>query len=91
MYVYNDTMTRTGERLLAFIREYQDTHGKPPTVREMAAGVGVSSTSTIDRWIKIYLESGQLVRIGEPGTACNVRVPDKVTPGSPAESGERPD
>ena len=71
-------MVDTGERLLQFIREYQDENGKPPTVRQMAAGIGVASTSTVDRWIKIYLETGQLERIGEPGSACSIRVPRKI-------------
>lgn len=70
-------MTRTGERILHFISEYQAENGKPPTHRAIMRGVGLKSPSSVQYWINIYIESGQLVRIGEEGDACNVRVPNR--------------
>jgi repressor LexA len=38
---------QTRDRVLEFIRSYLGEHGYPPTVREIAIAVGVTSTSTV--------------------------------------------
>lgn len=53
-------MTRTGERIIHFIKEYQAEHSHPPTVREIQTGIGMKSASTIHRWLIIYRSQGVL-------------------------------
>ncbi|MDQ1301748.1 MAG: repressor LexA, partial [Chloroflexota bacterium] len=35
------------ERILAFIRQYGDERGFPPTIREIGKAVGITSTSVV--------------------------------------------
>jgi repressor LexA len=63
---------RTGERILYFIKQFQDEHGFPPTTREITAGVGMNSTSTIHRWLKIYASQNVVSWI--PGQARTVQI-----------------
>ena len=58
-----------------FIIQYIEEHGYSPTVREIASGIGVKSSGTIQFHLKRMLESGQLesdVGIGFPRA---IRVP----------------
>ena len=41
----------TGERLLDYIRQYIDDHGYSPSVRNMADGCDISSTSVVEYWM----------------------------------------
>jgi repressor LexA len=50
------------ERMLQFISEYMDDHGRPPTVREIGEAVGISSTSVVDYNLKILEREGHLKR-----------------------------
>ncbi len=49
------------EELLKFIKDYVDTNGYPPTVREMCHAVKVTSTSTISYYLN-KLESSGLIK-----------------------------
>lgn len=42
-------MTKTRDLILSFIRDYISAHGYAPTLREIGAGVGLSSTSTVSQ------------------------------------------
>ena len=48
------------EEILAFITEYTDGHGFPPTVREVAAGVGLSSPGSVKWRIDAMRDKGLL-------------------------------
>lgn len=48
--------------ILAFIEEHLDTHGYPPTVREIGQGVGLASPSTVHRHLEKLEEGGHLRR-----------------------------
>lgn len=63
------------EEILRYITGYIQEHGYPPSVREIAEGVGVSSTDTVNRHIKEMLISGMLETDAEPGAARALRVP----------------
>ncbi len=41
-------LTKRQREILEFIRTFVDEHGFPPTVREIQAGLGISSTSVVD-------------------------------------------
>lgn len=59
-------MAKSGERqqqILKFIETYTAAHGYPPTVRDICAGVGLSSTSTVHGHLT-RLESKGLISKG---------------------------
>ncbi|MCS7051781.1 MAG: transcriptional repressor LexA [Thermomicrobium sp.] len=54
-------LTKRQQDILAFIRSFIDEHGYPPTVREIQAGLGISSTSVVDYNLNV-LEYLRLIR-----------------------------
>lgn len=48
--------------ILAFIEDHVERHGYPPTVREIGAGVGLASPSTVHRHLEKLEEGGHLRR-----------------------------
>lgn len=50
------------QRIVRFIREYLDEHGRPPTVREIGLAVGISSTSVVDYNLRVLERDGRLRR-----------------------------
>ncbi|MER6230944.1 MULTISPECIES: helix-turn-helix domain-containing protein [unclassified Streptomyces] len=52
--------TATQERILAFIRKTIEDTGEAPTVREIAAGAGLRSPSTVHYHLGRLEESGHL-------------------------------
>lgn len=53
-------MTPRQQSILNFIRDYP--HQYPPTVREIGAGVGLSSSSTVHHHINKLVEMGLIER-----------------------------
>ena len=49
------------DRILAFLRTYMTEHDYPPTIRDIQAGCGISSTSVVDYNLKA-LETRGLIR-----------------------------
>ena len=58
------------------IIEYINKHGYSPTVREIGKMVGLKSTSSVHRHLRIMFETGMLETDGEFGTARSIRVPE---------------
>ncbi len=52
-------------RILAFIRQYGDEHGFPPTIREIGKAAGISSTSVVKYNLERLEEKGKLERSDE--------------------------
>ena len=52
-------------RILAFIRSYLEEHHYPPTIREIGAAVGISSTSVVKYNLERLQEKGYLDRSEE--------------------------
>jgi repressor LexA len=50
------------ERILAFVGDHSDEHGYPPTIREIAEAVSISSTSVVDYHLKALQTKGYLER-----------------------------
>ena len=46
--------------ILEFVRRYLQEQSRPPTLREIAQGVGVQSTSTVDHHINRLVDRGYL-------------------------------
>ena len=55
------------QQILDFINEYSVSNGYPPSVREICAGVGLSSPSSVHDYIKRLEEKGLLIK-GESKT-----------------------
>ena len=87
--------------MLKFIREFVHRHGYPPSIRDIAAAVGISSTSVVDYNLRILEKEGYLRRapdvsrglellaeIGEPQPSRVVEVPivGRIAAGEPIEA-----
>jgi repressor LexA len=59
------TLSERQERILAFIRQFGDEHGYPPTIREIGRAVGISSTSVVKYNLERLEEKGKLERSDE--------------------------
>ena len=66
-------LTRRQRDMLAFIVRHVDEHGVPPTIREIGAAVGGTSTSGIDAHLPRLQDRG-LIRRGEPFASRSITV-----------------
>ena len=103
----NKKLTRKQEEVLAFIKKYIVKHGYPPSVREICAGLGLSSPATVHTHLNQLQIRGAISKgegkfrtinvLGEnefaPKDEELVKVPllGKITAGSPIEAIENPD
>lgn len=55
--------------VLDFVRGFYADHGFPPTMREVAAGVGLRSISTVSGHMQVLAGRGYLVRF-DSGARC---------------------
>ncbi len=62
----------TGERVLDFVCQFIKSHGFPPSVREIAQGVGLGSTSVVDYHLSALEREGRIERT--PGIARGLRL-----------------
>lgn len=101
-----DKLTKRQEDTLQFVKEYMISHGYPPTVREIALALNVSSPATIQAHLdgltdKGYIKKGsnknrtiELMVENEfaPKNEQIVEVPllGRITAGSPIEAIENP-
>jgi repressor LexA len=87
------------ERIIQFIREFRARHGYPPTVREIGAAAGISSTSVVDYNLNILEKAGIIKRdreisrgidlLGEAGemqSAFSVPIVGQIAAGQPIEA-----
>ena len=63
------------ERILKFIVSYIKGHGYSPTVREICEGVGLKSTSSVQRHLLRMFNEGVLETDTEIGAPRAIRVP----------------
>lgn len=75
----NKTTTEQGhetrKRIYDFVVDYIQEHGYPPTVREIADGVYLTSTSSVHSHLLQMLESGTLETDAKNGSPRAIRVP----------------
>lgn len=68
-------------QIYGFIIRYLKQHGYPPSVREIGAGVGLSSTSSVHHHLKAMIDTGMLETDAEFGSPRALRVPGmKILP-----------
>lgn len=53
-------MAESRERILRFVGEFIQSRGYSPTYREIAAGVGLKSVSTVLRHLEILKDEGRI-------------------------------
>ena len=50
------------KKILAFLKEYQDSEGYPPTIREIGEETGISSTSVVNYYLDQLEKMGKIER-----------------------------
>ena len=68
-------LSQRQETILAFINDYVDEHGYPPSIREIGAAAGISSTSVVDYNLRILERDGLLRRDREVSRGLGLRGP----------------
>ena len=91
------------QQMLAFIREFVDQHGFPPSIRDIGAAVGISSTSVVDYNLRVLEREGYLRRTREvsrglelisdlgparPTRMVEVPIVGRIAAGEPIEAAE---
>lgn len=69
------------QRILAFIEQYSDENGYPPTIREIGKAVGISSTSVVKYNLERLKEKGCIDRSKE--VSRGLRLVKKAAPLAP--------
>ncbi len=68
----HDELSERQRSLMAFIEEYFDGHGRPPTNREIGNGLGIPSTGHVDYHLKALEKKGYISR--EQRTSRGIRI-----------------
>ena len=63
------------QKIYDYIVDYIQEHGYPPTVREIGAGVGLKSTSSVYYHLQKMLDLGMLETDAEESAPRAIRVP----------------
>lgn len=56
-------MSKREQDVLDFIRSYRNRYGLSPSIREIGEGIGLHSTSSIQKYIQSLTEQGYLQKI----------------------------
>ncbi|MGW6692464.1 transcriptional repressor LexA [Rhodococcus sp. NPDC054953] len=67
------TLPARQQRILATVRDWAVAHGHAPSTRELADEIGVKSTSTVSRHLKVLEDKGFLRRSGAVSRPIDVR------------------
>lgn len=78
-------MTAKRRRILEFIADQQRARGYPPSVREIAEAVGLSSTSTVHAHLQVLQREGYLRRDPSKPRALEVRWQRSASPSVPMQ------
>lgn len=100
------TLTKKQSEVLDYIKKYTAEHGFPPAIREIGAGLGLSSPATVHTHVKKLEEAGVIktssnkfrtieILVDNEYEKTNddvIKVPllGKITAGNPIEAIERP-
>lgn len=102
----NKKLTKRQEEILNFIKKYSAEHGYPPAIREICAGVGLSSPATVFVHIKNLAKEGYIKSTNNKFRTIEILVENeyldkkedvvkvpllgKITAGSPITAIEQP-
>ena len=65
------------QRILSYISDYDGKHGFSPTIREICAGIGICSASTVHRHVNKLKEQGILIET-KPGSPRSLAINSAV-------------
>ena len=102
-----ENLTKRQEDTLKFVKEYIVAHGYPPTVREIATAIDVSSPATVQSHLDRLADKGYIKKGSNKNRTIELMVDNeymhkteeivevpllgKITAGSPIEAIENPD
>ncbi len=70
-------MSKKGEdkqqKILAFVNEYMNENGYPPSIREICKGVGLSSTSTVHAHLETLKKNGLLEKADSKSRGLRIK------------------
>ena len=72
-----DTLSKKQSDILEFLQQFRDQRGYSPSMREIQAGCGISSTSVVEYNLRILEQKGLLLRDREISRA--IQLPGRVT------------
>lgn len=78
MTIPHQRPTRRQQQVLDFVTVFTRDHGMPPTVREIAAGLGIASTNAVAGHIAALRRKGLLEK--RPGKSRGILVPEGRAP-----------
>lgn len=100
------TLTKKQNEVLDYIKKYTATHGYPPAIREIGAGLGLSSPATVHTHVKKLEEAGVIKTSSNKFRTIEILVDNeyddakedvvkvpllgKITAGNPIEAIEQP-
>jgi repressor LexA len=58
----SNKLTKRQEQILDFLRSFAQTHGYPPSVREIGDAIGLSSSSTVHSHLQALINKGYIKR-----------------------------
>lgn len=65
------------EAICAYLRDYRAAEGVPPSIRDIQAALGISSTSVVTYHLRQLVAAGRVRRVGARGSnRCHVPVGD---------------
>lgn len=70
------SLTKKQSQILAFVREYLNTHGYAPSYREIADHFDLSSPATVHQHVQSLIEKGY-IKTGDDGEARSLEVVDE--------------
>ena len=73
--------------LVEAIARHQAVHGYPPSVRDLVARTGVSSTSVVTYWLDACESAGLIVRVPGLSRAITLTAAGRALAGLPSERG----
>lgn len=104
--VTEKSLTRKQSEVLDYIKKYSATHGYPPAIREIGAGLGLSSPATVHTHVKKLEEAGVIKTSSNKFRTIEILVDNeydesgddvvkvpllgKITAGNPIEAIEQP-
>jgi SOS-response transcriptional repressor LexA len=69
-----DTLSERQSEFLAFMRTYEVVHGRPPTFREIAVGLDISSKGSISAMMNTLSQMGLIDKANGQNRGTHVRV-----------------
>lgn len=71
-------LTRQQQAVYDYVKSYIEEKSYPPTIREIGAAVGLSSTSTVHSHVKTLIDKGYLVSSPSTQRTIALAMPERI-------------